>query len=123
MKSLIRFESGTFYQLGDGYAIVFETIEPAVFTIAAEYPLNSMLTMWDLVKDGRNVGFFFYTAMKVENKGGVLVTFMESKRGLATEGGLVIRNPEVMVYDFPGCGAMAVSTKVNDQMLSILLEQ
>lgn len=124
MKSVIDFLGGEFYALADGYAVVFkDTPAGTVFERGSEYDLNSMLSMWDLNSEGAHVGFFFYTAMKVENRGGYLLTFMESKRGKAKEGKLVIRHPEVMVYDFPGCGALAITTKVSEQMHSILMEQ
>jgi hypothetical protein len=124
MRTSIAFEPGEFYSLSDGHAIVFDKAPAGtVFERGSEYSLNSMFSMWDLTLAGKHAGFFFYTALKVENRSGFLVTFMESKRGKAQEGRLVIRHPEVMVYDFPGCGAMAISTKVSDHMYSILMEQ
>lgn len=125
MKTRIDFESGMFYSIADGHAIVFENIPAGTeFLRGTEYNLNSMFSMWDLNSiGGDHVGFFFYTAMKVENKSGYLLTFMESKRGKAKDGKLVIRHPNVMVYDFAGCGALAISTRVSEHMHSILMEQ
>jgi len=70
-----------------------------------------------------HVGFFFESPFKTENKGNVLLTFMESKRGKATTAKLMIRHESVMVFDVPGCGAMALSTKLSPEMASIIQEQ
>lgn len=123
MKSRIDFEAGLFYHLGEGYAITFDTLPPSNYTLGQEYNLNSMLSMYDLILDGNHVGFYFYSGFKIQNKGGFIVAYTESKRGKAKDGSLIIRHPEVMVYDFPNCGAMAVSTKINEAVMSIFMEQ
>lgn len=130
MRNYIDLDDGVFYSMGDGFVLLTRKVGPCNFVRGAELRLNSMLSMWELHLDTAQeaspkelVGYFFYSAMKTRNGGGFLVTFMESKRGKATECNLMIRVDDVMVYDFPGCGALAVSTKVNAKMLSILMEQ
>ena len=125
MRNLVPRYDGVFYQMGDGFVVLNRKVGPCVFRRGTELKLNSMFSMWELWVEGEEemAGFFLYTAMKVRNGGGFLITFMESKRGKAKEGGLIIRNDHVMVYDFPGCGSLAISTKVNPRMLSVLMEQ
>jgi len=79
--------------------------------------------MWELKRNKQVVGFFLHSGFTVKNGGGYVVTYLESKRGKAKTGSLTIRHPEMMVYTFEGCGALAVATKVNPKMLAILLEQ
>lgn len=123
MRSLIPFEGGVFYALGQGYATLFADTPPSEFELGNKFAMPSMLDMWELKRGGEHVGFYLYSAFSVINGYGYLATFMEAKRGKAKECELQIRHPHVMVYSFPGCGALAVTTKVSERMLSILLEQ
>ena len=123
MRSLLHIEPGLFYALGQGHMIADQPLPPGSFELGTKLELNSMFDMWLLNRLGKPVGFYFVSAFKTICKGGFILTFMESKRGKAKTHRLVIRQPEVMVYDFPGCGALAVATHVGDKVLSILTEQ
>lgn len=123
MKIRIPIEHGVFYSVEDGYAMFTEDSEPSTFELGTKYELNSMFEMWALTKEGSPIGFYFYSAFKSENKGGYIITYMENKRGKAKDSKVVIRLPSMIVYDIPGCGAIAVSTKVNSKVESIFVEQ
>ena len=82
-----------------------------------------MFQVYSLHQDSQPVGFFLYSGFKVVNRGGVLFTYLESKRGKATDGKVVFRDPLLVVYDIVGCGSVAVSTTINDRISSILSEQ
>jgi hypothetical protein len=123
MITKVPLEDGVFYSVEDGYAFLLKSMEPGLLEKGSEYTLSTMLRMWDLTRDGEQVGFFFSSAFRVESKGGYLVTFMETKREKATTSKLIIRHEKLMVYDLPGCGAMALSTKVSPEVLSVLMEQ
>jgi hypothetical protein len=123
MKSLIEFLPGEFYALGTGHVLVTSKQAPGNYELGSQFQLESMFDMWELKRDGQAVGFFLHSGFTVKNACGYLVTYMESKKGKAKTCNLVIRHSDVMVYDYEGCGALAVSTKVNSKMLSILLEQ
>ena len=124
MKNHIDLEEGTFYSMGDGFIVLKEPVQPCTFIIGEEVKITSMFTIFEVSTDTKpSVGFFFYTALKVRNGGGFLLTFMQSKRGKAKECSLSLRSEHLMVYDYPGCGSLAITTKVNDPMMSILMEQ
>lgn len=123
MRNLIPFDGGVFYAMEQGYAMVFQDAPPGEFTLGDKFQMPSMFDMWELLRNGELVGFYLYSAFSVDNGGGYLATFMESKRGKAKECELSVRHPELIVFSFPNCGALAVPTKVGDRMLSILLEQ
>jgi hypothetical protein len=123
MKSLIPFEAGVFYELGQGYATVFADTPPATFELGNKFQINSMFELWELKTGEVHVGFYLYSGFTTTNGYGYLATFMEAKRGKAATSELLVRHPHLMVYSFPGCGALAVTTKVSERMLSILLEQ
>lgn len=125
MKNLVDLDDGIFYSLGDGFVVLNRPTGPCTFVRGVEFTLNSMISMWELFVEGEKepVGFFFYTAVTTVNKGGFLLAYREAKRGAAKECQLIIRNDMLMVYDYPGCGALAITTKVNPTMLSIIQGQ
>ena len=123
MKLKVPLQAGTFFTLQGGYAIFFQDQSPGEVSIGVQYNMSSMLSVWELEREGNHVGFYFHSPFAVENKGGVLVAFAESKKGKATESKLMLRHDTVMVYDIAGCGALAISTKVSPEILSIIEEQ
>lgn len=122
-KSVVPYEAGYFYSLSAGHCILFEDSKPGIFELGNKFQLDSMFEMWELLRNSNHVGFYFYSGFTVDNKGGFIITFMEAKRGKAKESVLSIRHPDIMLFSYPSCGAIAVSTRVSDHMKSILLEQ
>jgi len=120
MKSRIPWTTGLFYRLGQGHALVSSPQEPGEYELGNKFNLVCMFQMWDLLRDGKKVGHFFLSGMRVESKGAYIATFMETKRGRADVGKLILRCDEFLLFDFPGCGAMAISTAVSDHMQQIL---
>ena len=123
MQTHLDLEAGTFYALGQGHIIVTSPVPAGTFELGIKFALNSMFEMWELTRNNVAVGYYFYSGFNVENKGGFIITYLDSKRGKATACTLLIRRPEFMVYDYPSCGALVISTKVNPRIHSILLEQ
>lgn len=123
MKSLIKSEAGIIQALDDGHMMTIEDCSPGVFEKGNKIQAATMMQVWELHRDGSNVGFFFYSAFKTINLGGVLVTYLETKKGKAENASIVLRSPHLVIYDVVGCGSIAVSTKVNDRLLEILKEQ
>jgi hypothetical protein len=123
LRSLIPCESGIFCPVGGGHILAESTLPPDSYQIGAKIQAVTMLEIFELEHNTQKVGFFLYSAFKVVNKGGVLLTYLESKKGKAGQSLVVLRHPLLVVYDIPGCGSMAVSTKVNDRISSILNEQ
>lgn len=120
MKSHIEWEAGLFHRLGAGHALVDQDQAPGDYALGQKYNLVCMFEMWDLLRDGQKVGHFFLSGMKVESRGTYIVTFMESKRGRAESSQLLIRHPEFVLFDFPNCGAMAISNKNGPSIQQIL---
>lgn len=120
LRSLIPWETGMFHRLGQGHAIVSEPQEPGTYTLGTKFNLICMFEMWNLMRDGQHVGYFLLSGMKVQSQGSYICTYMESKRGRAETFQLLIRCPEFLLFDYPNCGAMAISTKVGEHMQQIL---
>ena len=123
MISYTDIEPGIFYAVGQGHVITRNLVKAGPFSLGTEYSLNTMFSMFELLRDGAPVGYYLYSGFKVVNKGGVLVTYLESKKGKGESSRIVVRQPELVVYDIPGCGAVAVTTRVNEHVNSILSEQ
>jgi hypothetical protein len=98
-------------------------MDAGTFMIGNKIQAATMMQLFELEREGVKVGFFLYSAFKVVNKGGVLLTYLESKKGKAEKSLVVFRHPSLVVYDIEGCGSIAVSTLVNDRISSILNEQ
>lgn len=123
MRSLIPTEAGIIQALGDGHIMTLEDCPPGEFSKGTRIEAATMLQVWELLRDGKSCGFFFYSAFKVVNKGGVLLTYQEAKKGKAKNSTIVFRDPALVVHDITGCGSIAIPTKVNERMLEILKEQ
>ena len=123
MRSLIATEAGLIQALADGHIMTLEDMPPGEFEKGLRIEAATMLQVWQLLREGKPCGFFFYSAFKVVNKGGVLFTFLESKRGKGKNSTLVYRDPDLVIYDIPGCGSMAIPTKVNEKIHDIFKEQ
>lgn len=123
MKSLLPTEAGIIQALGEGHIMTLEDCPPGEFEKGIRIEAATMLQVWELLRDGKSCGFFFYSAFKVVNKGGVLFTYLEAKKGKAKDSTIVFRDPALVVYDVVGCGSIAIPTKVNERMLGILKEQ
>ncbi len=123
MNSVITFEKGIFYQLDKGHAITSADVGPGPFSLGTEFKLNSMMQMYALMRGEDQVGFWFYSGFKVNNKGGVLVAYLESKRGKGKASRLMLRHEDVLVFEVENCGVMAISPVINPHMNEILQEQ
>jgi hypothetical protein len=123
MKSLLDTEVGIFYPLSKGHMVTRERVPAGLFCLGTQIAAATMFQIFELKRDDTAVGFFLYSGFKVVNKGGVLLTYLESKKGKATASSVVFRDPLLVVYDIAGCGSIAVSTTVNDRISSILSEQ
>lgn len=123
MKLLIPAEAGIFCPLETGHLLASKDIAGGEFVIGEEINLSTMFKLYTVSHKGEAVGYYLYSGFKVMNKGGVLVTYLETKKGMATTGTCVFRSPALTVYDIPACGSIAISPKVNDRIVSIFNEQ
>lgn len=122
MRTYSALEIGEFSAVGNGHVLATRANSPGTIELGAKFQTVMMFEMWEALQNGQLIGFFFHSAYTVENKGGYLITFMESKRGAATTSNLVIRNDQdgLIVFDYEGCGSLAISTKVSAFVHSIL---
>jgi hypothetical protein len=124
MKLDLAVIPGTFYEVGNGYLLPTESL-PVGAEVQAEkkLPISSMFDIYIAqTLDGVRVGFYFVTRFSVRNGGGYLMTYLNNKSE-ATEVDTVIRNEDLVVFNYPNRGTLAISPKVNQEIENIFLEQ
>jgi hypothetical protein len=121
LKIRTALEPGEFSAVMDGHVLATERIEPGTLDVCRKFDVVCMFGIWEVRRDQQLCGFYFHSGFQVENKGGYILTFMESKRGKASAADLVLRNDKdgLIVYSFDGCGAIAISTKVSKFVLGV----
>lgn len=124
MKLELAVEPGTFYQLENGFFLPTEKHAMGTEIEAAKkLPVSGMFDIYIAqTSDGIRAGFYFVTRFSVRNGGGYLMTFLTNKSE-ATEVDTVIRNEDLVVFNYPNKGTLAISPKVNQQIETIFLEQ
>jgi hypothetical protein len=123
MISLLENKAGIFYPLDQGHILTFDDLPPGEFSLGAEYNLNSMFTLSELLRNDQHLGFYFYSGFTVINRGGFIVTYLKSKKAMAQSYRLALRQPKLIVFDFPNVGSLAISTKVSPRLDTIFTEQ
>jgi hypothetical protein len=118
-------EKGEFSTVGTGHVLAIAPVVPGTLVLGQKFQIVCMFEVWEVKQNDVLVGFYFQSAFKVENKSGYLLTCMESKRGQARTHTQVLRDDKngLIVWDFGGCGALAVSTKVSALVNDILETQ
>lgn len=123
MKNLIPMTSGVFYDFFSGYAILDRDMPPCELALGRAWETTGMFQMCELMNDDIRVGFLFSSAFNTENHGSYIITYLDSRRGMAETSALLMRASNFVLFDFPECGSLAVSTRASPRVQSILDEQ
>lgn len=116
-------ESGIFCAVDEGYMLA--TVDLKAGTVLTEFnklAVGGMFAIYVCFIDSVRVGFYFTTPFTCENRGGYLVTYM-AQRKQASEVETMIRTDELVVYDYPNCGTLAISPSMSDDLVTIFEEQ
>lgn len=124
MKLEIAVSPGTFYQLDNGHFLPTDKLAQGTeIVMGKKLPLSSMFDIFIAqTADGVRAGFYFSTRFSVKNGGGYLITYLTNKNE-ATEVETLIRTDDLVVYNYPNRGTLAVSPKVNQEIETIFMEQ
>jgi hypothetical protein len=76
-----------------------------------------------LTLDERRIGLLFRSAFQVTNGGGYLVAFMNQARGRATQVDVLLKTDDLVIYNFPNRGTMAVLTQIGPEVQTVFEEQ
>lgn len=124
MKLEIDASPGTFYRVGNGHFLpIVELKQGKEIQTHKQLPLSCMFDIYiATTEDGIRAGFYFVTRFTVDNGGGYLLTYLANK-GEATEVDTLIRTEDLIVYNYPNRGTLAISPLVNQEIENIFLEQ
>lgn len=97
--------------------------------IAAGVPLriqsvtnSPILNIYEASVDDEVVGYAFSSAFTVVNGGGYLLARMQT-RAQPSEYLVMLRSPQLVIYNYPGVATLAVSLICSPQVTTILQEQ
>lgn len=90
--------------------------------VGKNIPLTGMLDMFELLRDKTRIGFIFRSSFSLVNHGGALLVFLQN-RGLATEHEVVTKIDDLIIYNYPNKGTLAVSPRASSSLKKILEAQ
>ncbi len=116
-------DAGTFYAVATGFLLPIKNVKHAsMLSVGPKLSVSCMFDIYLVHYGDERVGFFFTTRFKTQNMGGYLLTSLIGK-GEATTVEILIKTDELVVYHYPNRGSLAVSPKVNDEIITIFQEQ
>lgn len=123
LKLELDADPGTFYELGNGFFLPLCHMKFLTSVkIEDPLPVRCMFDISLVTYEGERVGFYLTTRFTVKNAGGYLLTYLQSK-GEATEVEVLIRTDDLIVYNYPNRGSLAVTPLVSDKITTIFEEQ
>lgn len=116
-------DPGLFYDLAGGFFLpTRELRKRSTISIDKPQPLACMFSIYFAFHAGERVGFFFTTRFEVMNGGGYLLTTFNRHRK-ATHADVLIKSNDLVLYNYPNRGTIAISPKVSPEIETIFNEQ
>src|SRR5271168_5122324 len=117
-------EAHLFHSTSLGFALYFHNVgRGSVLTIGDRIPLACMFEAHWLTLDGEKIGYLFTSHFQVTNKGGYIMTYMNSGAGKASSVEVLVKTDTLVVYSYPNHGCVIVSPHVGDDVRNVLSEQ
>lgn len=126
----LAIEPRLFVSMQEGWAL-FLTKMPQRTTIGrgAKLPISCLFDIYPIhvveptQSKGTKVGYYFCSQFQVENKGAFLVTYLNKGRGKATEVETLVRTDDLIIYNVPNKGTIAVTPDTSPALQVIIAEQ
>lgn len=117
-------EAHLFHSTDLGFALYTQNIgQGSVLTVGERIPLACMFNAYWLTLDKEKIGYLFTSNFRVTNKGGYIMTYMNSGAGKASAVEVLVKTDTIVVYHFPNHGTLIVSPHVGQDVQTILSEQ
>lgn len=113
-------EPGLFYKVDNGHWCFIERVLENQVVEVVPFNLGTFFTVHQF-KVGKNIVGYRFSGERIHN-GGVFLSIRVSDE-LATTFRLVCRTRNLVVYDYPNSGALAVIPQLGDRMRDIIMEQ
>lgn len=126
MRVPINADEGVFCQVDAGYLLPLRNL-PYGIELKPARPLSSNgACLFDITimedAHGERSGVYFETQFTVVNGGGYLLAYLKNKPK-AEECETLIRSESLVVYHYRNRGTLAISTKVNNVIDNIFMDQ
>jgi len=121
----IPIDSHHFYTIGPYYIIGFQPIPGKRRVELIPMDVNCMFNIYKMERKGKFLGLAFRTASTVINAGAYLMARMNNRGRKPDLSGstVLMRTPDIVIYNYPNLGTLAVSPVMNSQMTALLEEQ
>lgn len=116
-------DPGYFYEVEGGFAIFKHTLKAGPILKGPQIPLNCMFEAYWLLRGSEKVGYYFTSQFQTANHGGYLVTWMNNGAGKATSVEIMLKTDELVVFNYPNRGTLAITPAVNEEISNIFDEQ
>lgn len=123
IKTLLDMKAHEFYSMAGGFLLPTVDLKQGTeVDVDSKLPVSCMFDVSLAHSNKIRVGFFFKTAFEATNHGGYLITHMQNRRcALGCE--VLIKNEDLVLYNYPNRGTLAISPKVNKDIETIFDEQ
>lgn len=123
MMTLLDSEPGVFYEIRGGYFLPLKYIKASTeLDIDRAIISGRMFEIHFVLLNGERSGFFFTSKFSILNGGSYLLTYLKSKKK-AHECEVLIKTDELVVYNYPNRGMLAISPLVGAQIEQVFAEQ
>ena len=121
MSFAIDFEPqiGIFYKFQKGWILPIAEIKPDYQLTLEGVFLNGMLTGKFVKHEDITVAYFFISSFTVSCNGASLFAYIKNRAGLAKTCRRVYSDDHIVILDYPNCGVVAISPKVNSAISTI----
>ncbi len=123
LKIRIPIEPHHFYTFSPFYLYAFQPIKPRRVVTLVPLDISCMFQIYKVERRDEFLGLAFRSGNQVLNGGAYLVAFMQRTRGRADSSMTLMRTPDIVIYNYPNVGTMAVSPRVNQHIETLLEEQ
>lgn len=119
----IDIKAGHFYSFHPMYVLMVNDVKAKTKISYNKHNVNCMFNIHDILdKDKNRIGYAFSSAFDILNTGTYIITKMHRHRDINNYT-VLIRTKEVILFNYPNVGALAISTKVSPFIKNIIEEQ
>ena len=117
-------EPDLFHATDVGFALYLKEMKQGTtIRVGDKIPLACMFSAHWLTLNNEKIGYLFTSNFQVTNKGGYLLTHMNASAGKAQAVEVLVKTDTLVIYNFPGKGALIVSPKVGEDVSHIFAAQ
>lgn len=123
LKIRINIEPHHFYDFHPYYLYAFQQITPRKIVTLTPMDISCMFQIYKVERKDEFLGLAFRSGNQVINGGAYLVSFMQRTRAKASQSITLMRTPDIVIYNYPNVGTMAVSPRLSPHIETLLEEQ